>query len=90
MEVVQLTVSVPKETHELAKGVVDLAVAIIAKKKDGLTVAEIISAIGESMGSLMTAVDGIQALPEEMKMAALGSATAFTIEGQRVLDAMKV
>ena len=67
MAKIQKTVEVSKEMSELGDSLAGLVKSIKEKSKDGLSVTEIVGAVGEQMNALVAGVVGLEQLPAEAK-----------------------
>lgn len=64
---ISVSVQVEKEMHELGEAVAGLVLKIKEKAADGLSVTDVVAAVGEEMTSLVQGVVGLEQLPAEAK-----------------------
>ena len=87
METVDVSLKVPKESFELANGIGDLIVTLIAEAADGFSGADVLNSILKNLEAIKLASEGLSALPEEIKTNPGLFVIPFIVQAQRILEA---
>ena len=87
MQLLDVNVKVTKEMHELCDAAAGLIESIKEKAKDGLSAAEIATAVTENIGRLMTGIAGAEQIPAEAKANPREFTNASFLLGSRVVGA---
>lgn len=87
MQEIEVTVKLPKETYELALGLVDLALASLQVVKDGFQPGQDIPVIiTHAIAKLPPAMEGLSQVPGEWKEKKAAFLQAWIIAGSKLTD----
>jgi len=85
METKKITVELPKEGHELADGIADIAITALKATEDGWQTGQDLPVVVTStVAELPTMVDGLDQLDEEFTASKDGFILAWLLAGQKV------